>query len=52
MDFHQIKIFGCAVAPPPPTPLAPASKNFHTARVDARKSRFASNTPDPFCPKC
>jgi len=29
-----------------------ASKNFHTTRVDARKSRFAPNTHDPFCLKC
>jgi len=34
------------------TSLKLASKNFHATRVDVRKSRFAPNTPDPFCLKC
>ena len=34
------------------TGLKLASKNFHATREDARKSRFAPNTPDPFCLKC
>jgi len=34
------------------TGLKLASKNFHATRMDARKSRFAPNTPDRFCLKC
>jgi len=34
------------------TGLKLASKKFHATRVDARKSRFAPNKPDPFCQKC
>ena len=56
-DFHQNQNFlGWASTPFTPTcyttGLKLASKNFHATRVDARKSGFATNTPDPFCLKC
>jgi len=58
-DFSRIfiksKFWGWASNPYTPTSyttgLKPAFKNFHATRVDARKSHFAPNTPDPYCLK-
>jgi len=42
----------CKPGKPIALPFKLASKNLHASRVDARKSRFAPNTPDPFYLTC